>query len=363
MLFRERTQGLVPRWPKNEDGAALIIVLVALVGLTALAAAGMMLTDTELKVSQNTEASTHAFYAADAGFQQYLGTQKTGTAGAAYTFSPGSANVVSEKLLDLEDGMVLYRITSQSTYSPPEGGLSNREISTLAIYSVLEIDIPSSFTSPNGLLKSGGAGTISGVDQATGSDPECPDSPEPAVAGVAVPPSGYNQSGGTLVPDGDPPVDDSDTGEQMLQESDIPWEAIVNGEIAPDYRIPPDMWPDFSLLPADEWPFIYADGDFTVTDLNNGRGTLVVTGNLQMNGDWVWDGAVLVGGYVSSNGFQTIDGATVSGLNILLGESVPSSDIGNGNKSFTYNSCNLLKAMRDGFGGLSEVPGAWSESM
>ena len=63
---------------RNERGAALMIVLVALVGLTALAAAGMVLTETELRASQNQEAGTNAFYVADAGLQQYLGTKVDG---------------------------------------------------------------------------------------------------------------------------------------------------------------------------------------------------------------------------------------------------------------------------------------------
>jgi hypothetical protein len=80
-----------------------------------------------------------------------------------------------------------------------------------------------------------------------------------------------------------------------------------------------------------------------------------------MNGDFSWNGLVLVGGYLTSNGFQTVEGATITGLNELLGESTPSSDLGNGNKAFRYQSCYLTMASRAAFGGLSEVPGSWFE--
>ena len=112
---------------------------------------------------------------------------------------------------------------------------------------------------------------------------------------------------------------------------------------------------------------MYVDGDLTVSPDETGRGTIIVTGNLEMEGSFEWDGVLLVGGYMSSNGYQTIEGAVVTGLNILLGESVPTSDIGNGNKNFLYNSCWLKRASESWDGsvpaGLALVPGSWSEDI
>ncbi len=348
----------------DERGAALIIVLVALVGLTALAAAGMVLTDTELKVSQNVEASTNAFYAADAGLQEYLGGKTDGTSAETFSYAAGVATVGGTQLLDLDDDdRVLYRIASGADYTPPEGGAASRTVTALAVYSLGTFKVKSAFTSPNGLLKNGGSGQIDGYDQATGGDPECPASPLSPVPGVAVPPGGYTQSGGSLVPDGDPPVDDSQGALDLIDETEIDWDGIVNGNALPaDYTIPPDSWPDFGSMGPDEWPVIYADGNLVISDTENGQGTLIVRGNLQMNGDFEWDGIVLVGGYITSNGYQTVEGAIVGGLNLDLGESVPSSDLGNGNKKFLYNSCYVLKAKK-GMGGLAQVPGTWSERM
>ena len=57
-----------------------------------------------------------------------------------------------------------------------------------------------------------------------------------------------------------------------------------------------------------------------------------------LDGNFNWDGLVLVGGYLTSNGYQTVEGATITGLNELLGETTPASDLGNGNKEFFYDS-------------------------
>ena len=82
----------------NERGAALMIVLVALVGLTALAAAGMVLTETELRATENQEAGTTAFYVAEAGLQQYLGTRDHAATTDTFTYATGMAIVQGEKI-------------------------------------------------------------------------------------------------------------------------------------------------------------------------------------------------------------------------------------------------------------------------
>jgi hypothetical protein len=352
---------------RDEQGSVLMIVLVTLVGLTALAAAGMVMTETELRASENQEAGTSAFYAADAGVQEYLGTKEYATTTDTFTYAAGTAIVQGEKLLDMpttNGDQFLYRVRSVSSYTPPEGGTASRTVSRLAIYSDGSIVAKAAFASGSGLLKTGNAGTLSGVDQAPSGNPDCPDSPKAPVAGVAVPPSGYAQSGGGggLVPDGDPPVMEAPSSLDLLQSTGVPWDAIVNGGLlVPDYEIPGDSWPNFGSLPADEWPTVYVDGSITLGPEDSGRGTLIVRNNLDMDGNFDWEGIVMVGGYLTSNGFQTVEGATITGLNELLGETVPSSDLGNGNKEFFYDSCKMKTAMKKAFGGLSEVPGSWAE--
>jgi hypothetical protein len=351
---------------RNERGSVLLIVLVTLVGITALAAAGMVITDTELRASQNQVAGTTAFYLADAGLQQYLGTRDSATATDTFTYSAGSTVVEGVKLLDAptqNSDNVLYRVRSVSAYTPPEGGSSSRTISRLAMYSDGSIVARAAFASGSGLLKTGNSGVLSGIDKALPGNPNCPNSPTDTVAGVAVPPAGYVQSGGgSGVPEGDPPVDYSPSRLELLRSTGVPWDGIVNGGLlVPDYTIPTDSWPDFGSLPADDWPTIYVEGSTTLGPGESGRGTLIVRNNLDLDGAFEWDGLLLVGGFLTSNGFQTVEGATITGLNELIGESVPSSDLGNGNKEFHYDSCKMKMAMKQAFGGLSEVPGSWSE--
>jgi hypothetical protein len=62
-----------------------------------------------------------------------------------------------------------------------------------------------------------------------------------------------------------------------------------------------------------------------------------------------------------SNGNNNVQGAVISGLNYLLGQSVEESDAGNGNKTYQYNSCNVASALGR-FGSLVPLPNTWVDN-
>ena len=217
---------------------------------------------------------------------------------------------------------------------------------------------------PSSPSATGTSGTISGYDAATPSD--CTGGGSNDVAGVAVPPGGYSQNGKNQVPEGDPDIDDSQSGLQQLQATGIDWDGMINGGgMTPDYTVPPDSWPDFGSLPANEWPLIYVtDSEHALGPGDSGRGVIVARHDVRMNGSFEWDGIMLVGGALRSNGNQTVEGMVVTGLNLLLGESPSDTDLGNGNKTFQYHSCNILSASQAlGSETVSEQPASLSESI
>lgn len=187
--------------------------------------------------------------------------------------------------------------------------------------------------------------------------------PSPSI-GAAVPPGSFNMNGnGNDDPPGfygDPPVDQSKTSQELLAETKIPWQAVLNGTGMPHDFAASQGYPNFSFeVGADEWPVIYLDSDsYQVGPTHSGRGMLVAEGDLVMNGAFTWKGLILAGGAVTSNGQQTIEGAVVAGLDMLLGENVEASNLGNGNWRFQYHSCNVLKALK-GAGAPAEEPGTW----
>ena len=83
-------------------------------------------------------------------------------------------------------------------------------------------------------------------------------------------------------------------------------------------------------------------------------------GDLTVGGNFSWDGLILVGGSLKSNGIEFVDGAAITGLNMLIGGSPGVTDLGNGNWNYHYNSCNVLNALK-AIGWPVESPGTWVE--
>lgn len=205
------------------------------------------------------------------------------------------------------------------------------------------------WTALSGLQKNGAAGTLGGIDL-------CKDSA--AVAGVVVPVNpGYT---GKVVAVGNPPID-SVAPDSVA----IDWNGIVNlGAITPTITIPGGSWPTAELTAAyadstsTYYPIIRINGDFALP--SSGKGMLIVTGNLTVNGSTGWKGVILVGGDITSNGNNGIQGATVSGLNVKLGTYVPTS-IANGTKQYNYNSCEVAKTTTT-MGALVTLRNTWVDN-
>lgn len=345
----------------DEGGFALIVVLLCLVGLTALATAGFLGSGSEHRISQNHRATVAAFYAADAGLQTYLATHRgiPEPTPEVYTLPEGTAEITSIPLNRPSESQTMYLITSRGVHATSEGNRAERSLNVVVLTTPFELEVPGALSSGVGIRKNGDAGELNGFDEATSS--QCPVGGQGDKPGVAVPPGGYEQSGGTPVPEGDPPIHEEDA-QTLMENTGVPWEGLLDGSVLePDYTIPPDTWPDFSTLPADEWPVIFVDKDYHELGPDDaGQGTLIVRGDLTMNGSFKWNGLVLVGGAIISDGNQTVKGGTITGLNVLLDDDPGHTDLGNGTKSFRYHSCHVWTALQH-LGSLSAQPGSWFE--
>jgi hypothetical protein len=87
---------------------------------------------------------------------------------------------------------------------------------------------------------------------------------------------------------------------------------------------------------------------------------LIITGNLVLNGSVGWKGVMLVGNDITSNGTNSVEGATISGLNVKTGTYVPASTA-NGTKQYNYNSCEVAKATTT-MGALVTLRNTWVDN-
>lgn len=280
----------------------------------------------------------------------------TGPDSVQFTFSDGYAWVSAQRIRpSISGSSVLYLVRSRAVRTSNRPGntpVAERVFAQYAQWQTADMPLLAAWTSLSGLHKNGGSGYIGGVDNCGTQLP---------VGGVAVPTvPGYTQNGGLPVPLGVPPVIDMGPQAQANSLIKIDWAGIVAGtSVTPDITLTGGSWPNFS--DPNYWPLIYVDqaSDFTLP--GSGRGLLIARNNVIVSGSRQWDGIILVGGTLTSTGNNTVSGAVVTGLNVLLGESVAASDLGNGNKTYRYDSCNVGNAVSR-FGGLSPIRNASADN-
>jgi hypothetical protein len=324
-----------------------IIVIVAV-----LAAASFSMLGAERKVVDNNDAQLDAYTLARRGLERFIVSR----AALGFTSEPPAA--VESTTVALSGGyaeVVLRQVKQASGAAVPAiYVIRSRGVKTLgatttivaertvAEYAAFDYGLPrvgAAWTAMGGLTANGSSATVSGYDA-------CTTTPSPPVGGIAVPDiPGYTGSG--TVPTGVPNLINLGTATQTTASVEVDWQSIVNGtSMTPDITVSGSTgWPTSSdWSNPNFWPVIRANGDLDLP--SDGRGTLIVTGNFLLNGSLNWRGLILVGGALTSNGNNTISGAVITGLNTKLGQTVGQSDLGNGTKTFQYNSCDLASATR-----------------
>ncbi|HJU75149.1 MAG TPA: hypothetical protein VJ717_15515 [Gemmatimonadaceae bacterium] len=331
-------------------GSALVISLVLLTVISAAVAGTFSMIASERQTLGDQEGESEAYDIARSALDRFLadpaGTWPAfnpplwaGPDSIRINFSNGHAWVRVQRLqLTGNSQVALYSVRSRgvrTTYRSGNTPAAERVVAQYARYNTGTLPALGAWTSLAGLQKTGTSGVITGNDGCA---------VLPPVAGVAVPTTpGYMQNGGALVPTGNPNILDMGSQAQANDMVGIDWAGIVNGTALPfDVVSPPAAWPNFAN--PNYWPIIYVDQIAEFTPPSDGRGLLIVRRDMRLNGSLRWDGIVLVGGALTSSGNNTVQGAVVTGLNLILGEAAAVSDLGNGSKTFQYNSCNIANA-------------------
>jgi hypothetical protein len=337
-------------------GFALPTALLVILVMTIMIAAGFSLVSAERRSVSDQKSQISAFEIAEQGLELFLVRRDSLLPNASkvpgakdsvrIAFDNGYADVSLTRLRPVQGTLSgLYVVRSRGVETVGQYAGSPSGVRTVAQYVLWEpapMQVLAGWTALSGLDKNGHAGTLGGQDQ-------CGDSA--AVLGVAVPLNpGYTGDSSAA----------SSIGTITMDSVHIDWASIVNqNAIQPSITIPGGSWPS-STQWADTtfYPIIRVNGDFTPP--SSGRGMLIVTGALTLNGSVGWKGVLLVGGDIVSNGVNGISGATVSGLNAKLGTYVPSSE-GNGTKQYNYNSCEVAKATTSS-GALVTLRNTWVDN-
>jgi type II secretory pathway pseudopilin PulG len=354
----------------NRRGATLPLTILVIVLLGVSVAIAYMRLASERRITGDAQAQLNAFAVAQSGLERYMslvaGKPAASPADVTYNDLPGGTAVVTVRMLRESTTTLLpavYVVSSRGTNTTAKRYSSSsapaeRTIATYALWTPAPFDLNGAYTSLSGMIQNGaGSGGLSGVDHCIAAGGS-----QPAIPGVAVPNGTY--SGSTAPIDGNPDDTPAQIGTQgtagtAKDEVQIDWAGIVAGTVLPpNYTLP--TWPTAVQMAA--WPVTKATGDLILPA--SGKGILIVTGNLTVNGAMPplqWDGLILVGGDIISNGSMNVFGAVVTGLNIKLGIAVPQQTVGNGTKTFQYDSCNLARALGH-IGSLQRVRNGWTDT-
>lgn len=346
----------------------LSILVISILSLSMMLAASRL--SSERQITSDQEAVMDAFAVAQAGMEEYFkgltalppGTVPPISHDSTITTLPGgTARIAFRRLRDSTSTTpAVYVVTSRGTNTtakrygsrvPP----AQRTVAQYAYWRPADFDLNAAFTSLSGVDKNGNSGALDGNDACGGL---------PAIPGVAVPTGTY--TGQTTPINGNPdnaPISlgTAGTGGTGKDAVELDWAGISAGTaLPPNYVYPTDPWPTAAQMA--NWPVIMVNGDLDLSGgETNGKGILIVTGNLTMGGSWGHEGIVLVGGVLISNGNNAIQGATITALNIKLGIAVPQNAIANGNKTFQYNSCTIASALKR-IGSVQRVRNGWTDT-
>lgn len=355
---------------KNRAGFALPLVVIFLVIMSFALAAGLAATAAETGTSTAQRGQNRAYAVAEQGLQRFLISRDSlcaisgascladpsaavgGQDSVNLTINGGKATVVArlirpqQGIKDTIPALFFVRAIGVDTTTRLRGNDTTsavRSVGMMIQWSTATMNVLGAWTSLSGLNKNGNAGQIDGND-ACGH--------KAAVAGIEVPKGDYVTSGG-FTPTGNPPLDTTKTLAQLEAQTTIDWNGIVNGTaMSFDFVVPPDAFPNNGWFTADttRWPIIRVHSNGFVLP-NAGRGMIVADSDFTISGSNMWNGVILIGGKLTSNGNNTTSGATVSGLNYLLpgaaqpGQGYINDDAtANGTKSYVYNSCNVSRA-------------------
>jgi hypothetical protein len=344
------------------------VLLLALMGVAVAITYHRI--SSERRITGDSRAQLGAFAVAQSGLNRFLSTingKPTGPFPNTVNYNDlpgGTAQVDLRELRESTTTLLpaLYVITSRGRYTAAKRfdalvPAAERTVATYALWTPAPFDLNGAFTSLNGdgVRINGASPRLSGVDRCgVGA----------SIPGVASVDGQYD--GQAVVIEGNPPgvptnMGTGGTGGTADQAVDIDWAAIRAGTmLPPNYTSP--TWPTSGQF--NDWPVTKVNGDLNPLP-SNGKGVLIVTGDLVINGTTpprTWEGIILVGGTLTGNGASNIYGAVITGLNVKVGIPVTGlNDLGNGTKTYQYDSCALTRALGK-IGSIQRVRNGWSDN-
>jgi hypothetical protein len=377
----------MPKFLKqNREGMALAMAMFAIVVIGALIAGAFFASTQDFRIGRNSLVAQRAFSAAEFGLNKTMAEWSTAD---NLAIKSGGERLMNYTFDD--GGRATVRITRLNDYSywvVSEGsaGLNTPVETRRRTSSVVRLAYPA--VKVGGAVTLAGGGVVKGSTQIYGNNKnptgwDCADYPGRDTTAVAYAPGTSltiqkaSNAVGTPQSYADPNAADDGTyvkyGDEswttLTQQADV----VTSG----DHNPLPDGTATTCNHTTENWgepyrpgnaevvlgctsyfPIVWVKSDLHVNGKGRGQGILLIEGSLQVNGDFTWDGLVIVkNDVIKGNGNPQITGA-------IMARNATLADGGSeflGNSTFQYSKCAIESALR---GSARLVPAkqrAWAE--
>lgn len=367
----------------KREGMALALAMFAIVVIGALIAGAFFASNQDFKIGRNSLVAQRAFSAAEYGlnktmaeWDQSMNLSINIGKDTNFVYATGDGGSSAVKITRLND--YTYWVVSEGSAGVNTAVETKRRTSQ-----VLRMAYPA--IKVGGAVTLYGGGSVKGSTQISGANVnppgwDCAAFPGRDTTAVAYNPNsiltiqkpsnaiGFPQSykdpaagdSGTYVKYGD------ESWQTLVKNADV----ILNGDLDPTpvalngkCSYIQTNWGEphrgVGAVTACEkyFPIVYSPGDLHVNQ-GRGQGILLVEGDLQINGQFEWDGLIIVkDDFDKGNGNPNIKGAVMArNANFVDGGS-----LFQGNSTFQYSKCALESAMRGSARLLPAKQRAWAE--
>jgi len=296
---------------RERGGFVLLLVVMMLFAISVTAATGYLVVNSEFAMARDADEGAEALSVARAGLHRFVAEQ-IGVVGdsVSYAVGGGVAMITTRKLAGQDSLTDLYYLRSEGTVSSvfAPGSPARRIVGAYAWHHRRPLrHWAAAMIAANNVYAENSGGRIDGNDMNTAAD--CPGGNATDIPGAIARTTTGQQSGGVLA--GNPAGRLFSGGFSQIYDSvGLRWDVLSDPTFPVDFEGTPPNW---ASLPSDSFPVSRVNGYFNPGSSWNGRGVLIVNGELDASSSFAWNGIVLAGSMDDIHE-GTIRGMLVAGL-------------------------------------------------
>lgn len=304
-----RSRDRAPR-SAERGGFVLVLVVMMLFAISVASATGYIVVNTEFDMARYSDEGAEALSVARAGLHRFAAEQ-LGVVGDSVSYAVGSgvALVTTRKLAVVDADTDLYYAKSEGTvaniFTPSSP--ARRVVGAYAYHHRRPLPALAALVVSSASAGAGSSGFVTGNNQNTSTDCTTAGT-SPNITG-AIARTSTVSAGVTL--QGSPPGRTFGSYSAIYDSVAVRWDVLSHASFPVDYV---NVQPNWASIPSDSFPVIRV----TTTPFTgagwNGRGVLIVTGELDVTSSFYWNGIVLAGAMDDIHEGH-INGIVVGGLN------------------------------------------------